>query len=96
MKSKRAKEYLKEHAERVGSEWETGPERVIWPKDARKAVEIAEKDARERAKRAFCKCCQLVIGWRCGGSQEEFLSCNQIIKYRSSPLNEFLKYYDNE
>lgn len=49
MKSEKAKQYLKNNREEVEINWETGEtEWMIWPKDARKAVEIAEREAEER------------------------------------------------
>ena len=49
MKSEKAKQYLKNNREEVEINWETGEtEGMIWPKDARKAVEIAEREAEER------------------------------------------------
>lgn len=52
MKSEKAKQYLKNNREEVEINWETGEtEWMIWPKDARKAVEIAEQDAEARMRR---------------------------------------------
>lgn len=49
MKSEKAKQYLKNNREEVEINWETGETAwMIWPKDARKAVEIAEQEAEER------------------------------------------------
>ena len=62
MKSERAKSYLKNNREQVEINWETGEtEWMIWPQDARKAVELAEQDAearmREKAIQAYCSEC---------------------------------------
>ena len=49
MKSEKAKQYLKNNREEVEINWETGETAwMIWPEDARKAVEIAEHEAEER------------------------------------------------
>lgn len=49
MKSEKAKQYLKNNREEVEINWETGETAwMIWPEDARKAVEIAEQEAEER------------------------------------------------
>lgn len=54
MKSEKAKQYLKNNREEVEINWETGETAwMIWPKDARKAVEIAEQEA-EIAKLKIC------------------------------------------
>lgn len=55
MKSKRAKEYLKDNQEEIEINWETGEtEYMIWPKDSRRAVELAEEDMANKASNAFC------------------------------------------
>lgn len=52
MKSEKAKQYLKNNREEVEINWETGEtEWMIWPKDARKAVELAEQEAEEAARK---------------------------------------------
>ncbi len=60
MKSERAKEFLRNNREQVEINWETGEtEWMIWPKDARKAVELAEQEMINKASKAYCFC-------RCG------------------------------
>lgn len=55
MKSKRAEEYLNNNREEIEINWETGEtEKMIWPKDAKQAVELAEEDMAEKAAKAFC------------------------------------------
>lgn len=57
MKSKRANQYLKDNREEIEINLETGEtEQMIWPKDAKRAVEIAEEDIAEKAAKAFCFC----------------------------------------
>ena len=56
MKSEKAKQYLKNNREEVEINWETGETAwMIWPKDARKAVEIAEQEAEERIRRELTR-----------------------------------------
>lgn len=60
MKSKRAEEYLKDNREEIEINWETGEtEQMIWPKDARRAVELAEEEMAEKAANVFAQRCDM-------------------------------------
>lgn len=49
MKSERAKQYLKNTREEIEINWKTGESTwIIWPKNAKKAVELAEREAEKR------------------------------------------------
>lgn len=49
MKSERAKQYLKNTREEIEINWKTGESAwIIWPKNAKKAVELAEREAEKR------------------------------------------------
>jgi len=57
--------------------------------EAEEAVELAEADARERAVKAYCKCCSIP---ECTGGWKEGDYC---IACQNAPA-EFLKHYDND
>lgn len=85
MKSEKAKEFIDKNemaaanlVDKDGCGWA-----VVGIYDAYKAVELAEKDARERMKRAFCL---QICGER--GNTESGCECTDFF--------DFLRYYDNE
>ena len=85
MKSEKAKEFIDKNemdaanlVDKDGCGWA-----VVGIYDAYKAVELAEKDARERMKRAFCL---QICGER--GNTGSGCECTDFF--------DFLRYYDNE